>query len=68
MYSKLSTSVENFSDSKIIFSSNLRNQEKIKNIEVLDKNNLLILIEGDNVIRGAIYDIQNNQIIRFIER
>ena len=68
MYLKISTTGTNLLDSAIIFSSQLDFDEKIKNIEVLDKNKLLILIESNDMIKGAIYDVDNNQIIRFINR
>ena len=68
MYLKISTTGKNLLDSAIIFSSQLSDDEKIKNIEVLDKNKLLILIEKNDMIKGAIYDVDNNQIIRFIDR
>ena len=68
MYLKISTTGTNLLDSTIIFSSQLDSDEKIKNIEVLDKNKLLILIESNERIKGAIYDVDNNQIIRFIDR
>ena len=68
MYLKISTNGQNISDSSIIFSSNLAKDEHIKNIEVIDKKRLLILIEKNNQIRGVIYDSDQNQIIRIIER
>ena len=68
MYLKISTNGQNISDSSIIFSSNLAKDELIKNIEVIDKKRLLILIEKNNQIKGAIYDSDKNQIIRIIER
>ena len=68
MYLKISTTGTNLPDSPMIFSSQLDNDEKIKNIEVLDKNKLLILIESNDRIKAAIYDIDNNQIFRFIDR
>ena len=68
MYLKISTNGQNISDSSIIFTSNLSNDEHIKNIEVIDKKRLLILIEKNNQIKGAIYDSDKNQIIRIIER
>ena len=68
MYLKISTTGKNLLDSTIIFSSQLDDDEKIKNIEVLDKNKLLIIIDKNDMIKGAIYDIDNNQIIRFIGR
>ena len=68
MYLKISTTGTKLLDSAIIFSSQLDVEEKIKNIEVLDKSKLLILIEKNDMIKGAIYDVDNNQIIRFIDR
>ena len=68
MYLKISTNGQNISDSSIIFSSNLAKDEFIKNIEVIDKKRLLILIEKNNQIRGLIYDSDQNQIIKVIER
>ena len=68
MYLKISTSSNNLINTSYIFSTKLNNNEKILNIEVIDKNKLLILIESADNIKGAIYDIENNKIIRFIER
>ena len=68
MYLKISKSSNNLINTPYIFSTKLNNNEKILNIEVIDKNKLLILIERADNIKGAIYDIENNKIIRFIER
>ena len=68
MYLKISTSSNNLINTPHIFSTKLNNNEKILNIEVIDKNKLLVLIESADNIKGAIYDIENNKIIRFIER
>ena len=68
MYLKISTSSNNLINTPNIFSAKLNNNEKIMNIEVIDKNKLLILIESTDNIKGAIYDIENNIIISFIER
>ena len=68
MYLKISITGKNISNTADIFSSQLSDNEKIKDIEVLDKNKLLILIEKNKMIKGAIYDVKNNQIIRFIDR
>ena len=68
MYLKISISSSNFSKSTVFFSSNLLKDEKIDNIEVIDKENLLILINKQNNLRGAIYNIKKNEIIRFIDR
>ena len=68
MYLKISKSSNNLINTPYIFSTKLNNNEKILNIEIIDKNKLLILIESADNIKGAIYDIENNKIIRFIER
>ncbi len=68
MYLKISTKDIKLSNSTFVFSANLEDNEKIKNIEVLDKNKILILIERNELLIGAIYDSDKNQIIRFIER
>ena len=68
IYLKISTSSKKFINIPQIFSAKLNNSEKIVNIEVIDKNKLLILIESADNIKGAIYDIEKNNIIGFIER
>jgi len=68
MYLKISKSSNNLINTPYIFSTKLNNNEKILNIEVIDKNKLLILIESADNIKGEIYDIENNKIIRLIER
>jgi hypothetical protein len=68
MYLKISTPGKNSANSSIIFSFKLTDGEKIKNIEVLDKDKLLILIETNDKLKSAIYDVNKNQIIRIIER
>ena len=68
MYLKISTSSSNLINTPNFFSAKLNNNEKIINIEVIDKKKLLVLIESADNIKGAIYDIENNKIISFIER
>ena len=68
MYLKISIPVNKLENSSIIFSSKLTDGEKIKNIEVLDKDKLLILIETKDKLKGVIYDVNKNKIIRIIER
>jgi len=68
MYLKISTKDINLSNSELVFSVNLDDNEKIKSIEVLDKNKILIVIEKNDLIIGAIYDTNKNKILRFIER
>ena len=68
MYSKISPSSSNQSLSSIKFSAKLSQNENIKNIQVLEKDKLLILIEDNVKIRAIIYDVSNNLIIREIVR
>ena len=68
MYLKISIYDKDISNLSINFSSNLEEDQKIKNIKILDKNRLLILIESDSTTKGAIYNIKKNKIIRFIGR
>ena len=68
MYFKISTSANNIEELPTLFSAKLLKNENIKNIEVLDKNTLLILIEKEGNIRGVIYDIKKNQIMNLIDK
>jgi len=68
MYLKISTSDTNLTKSVTIYSNILMQDEKIKNIEVIDNKRLLIVIESKDNIKGAIYNIENNQVITLIDR
>ena len=68
MYSKISTSSNNSIKSFDFYSSNLLENEKIINIEVIDKQHILILIDMGIDVKAGIYNIRKNEIIRFIDR
>ena len=68
MYLKISTPDKQLSKLPIYFSALLEDEEKIKNIEVINKEKILILIESKDNMRGLIYEINNNQVIREINR
>ena len=68
MYSKISISEKKISNIEVDFSINLKTDEKIKNIEVINSNKLLILIENKEDLIGLIYDINENKIINKINR
>jgi len=68
MYLKISTPSVSFEESKYNFSLKLLKNEKIKNIEVVNKDNILVLIDYGDGVKGVIYDIKKNKIIRTIER
>ena len=64
----MSVSRVNITDKTINFSNQLIDEEKIKNIEVINKNMLLIIIEENQEIKGIIYDIKANKINRIIAK
>ena len=68
MYLKISKSPNILSKSLDNFSLNLKKEEKIKNMEVIDNENILILIDYKGKIKGYVYNYRKNQIIRFINR
>jgi len=68
MYLKISESTDILIKNPDFFSSNLSKGEKIMNIEVIDKDHILILINKGNDVKAAIYDIKKNKIIRIIDR
>ena len=68
MYLKISKNDNIPLDSPTVFSLQLENIEKIKNIEVMDKDKLLIIIETNIGSKGAIYDVNKNKIISYIDR
>ena len=68
MYLKISTSSQNIENSPVYYSLKLKEDEKIKNIEVLDKNRILVVIENSDNIKGVLYNINTNKVISFIEK
>ena len=46
----------------------LSNEEKIVDIEIIDDNKLLLTIENAGNLKGAIYDINENMILKFIKK
>ena len=46
----------------------LKSYEKVIDIKPIDKNNILIIVNGDELRRGIIYNINSNKIIRNIYR
>ena len=68
MYMKISTN-KNVSDYKNKdYSLELKNNEKIIDIEVINDSSLLIVISNNEDTFGIIYDIKNNNIISNIKR
>ena len=68
MYLKISNSSQSIENSTIYHSLNLKKEEKIINIEVLDKDKILIVVENIDSIKGVLYNINTHKIIGFIEK
>ena len=68
MYLKISTNSKNQDGKLANFYVQLSDNEKIKNIEVIDKNRLLLTIESGDNLKGAIYDINNNKITGYVQK
>ena len=68
MYLKISGNQNNSQHNIKDFSLGLDNNEKIIDIEVLNKNQLLIVISNSVNISGIVYDTKENNIISNIQR
>ena len=68
MYAKISTNSADNQFKDKIFSMNLDKNDKIIDIKVIDEKKLLIIIQNSQIIKGAIYDIKANKIIKIIEK
>ena len=49
-------------------SLNLAKEEKIINMEVIEKNKVLITIKNSDNLQGIIYDTAKNKIVKIIEK
>ena len=67
MYSKISTNSKDMNLDIKNISLNLTNKEEIIDIEVIDKNRLLITINSSDNLKGVIYNIKQNKIVKIIE-
>ena len=68
MYLKISTNSKKQDGKLANFYVQLSANEKIKDIEVIDKNRLLLTIESGDNLKGAIYDINNNKITGYVQK
>ena len=68
IYLKISIASNNSSITNQIILSDLSENEKIIDIEVIDKNRLLVILENSDNIKGAIYDINKKKITAIIDR
>ena len=68
MYSKISTNSKEVTLDLKKISLNLTNKEEIVDIEVIDENRLLVTINSSDNLKGVIYSIKKNKILKIIEK
>ncbi|SVB14490.1 uncharacterized protein METZ01_LOCUS167344 [marine metagenome] len=68
MYSKISTNSKDVTLDPEKITLNLNDKEEIIDIEVIDENRLLITINNSDNLKGVIYHIRQNKILKVIER
>tara|TARA_Y100000590_G_scaffold415595_1_gene513523 strand:- start:72 stop:359 length:288 start_codon:yes stop_codon:yes gene_type:complete len=68
MYLKISKNPNNTIYSKDLISLDLKEDEKITSIQVIDQNRLLITIQNPSILKGAIYNIERKKIEEYIDK
>ena len=68
MYLKISTNSENMILNPENISLNLKKEEKIVDIRIIDENRLLIIIKNSSTLKGAVYNIKQKKISEFINK
>ena len=68
LYSKISNTQVLSTDEINNYSLNLNKTEKIEDIEIIDKNNVLVLISDDDQSYLIMYNLKKNKIISKIGR
>ena len=68
MYSKILTDSEDVTLDPKKISLNLNDIEEIIDIEIIDENRLLITINNSDSLKGVIYNIKQNKILKIIEK
>ena len=67
-YSKISNN-QKLSDNDVLnFSLNLKSSENIKDIKIIDQNNVLIVISDNDQSYFIMYNLKNNKIVSRIGR
>ncbi len=66
MYSKILTDSEDVTLDPKKITLNLNDKEEIIDIEVIDENRLLITINSSDSLKGVIYHIKQNKILKII--
>ena len=68
MYSKILTDSKDITLDPKKITLNLNDKEEIVNIEIIDENRLLITINSSNNLKGVIYNIKQNKILKIIDK
>ena len=67
-YSKISINQKLSNDDVLNFSLNLKSSENIKDIKIIDQNNVLIVISDNDQLYLIMYNLKNNKIVSKIGR
>ena len=68
MYSKILTDSKDITLDPKKITLNLNDKEEIIDIEIIDENRLLITINNSDSLKGVIYNIKQNKILKIIEK
>ena len=68
MYSTILTDSKDITLDPKKITLNLNDKEEIIDIEIIDENRLLITINNSDSLKGVIYNIKQNQILKIIEK
>ena len=67
-YSKISNNQKISNNDVLNFSLNLKSSENIKDIKIIDQNNVLIVISNNDQLYLIMYNLKNNKIVSKIGR
>ena len=67
-YSKISNNQKISNNDVLNYSLNLKNSENIKDIKIIDQNNVLIVISDNDQLYLIMYNLKNNKIVSKIGR
>lgn len=67
-YSKISNNQKISNNDVLNFSLNLKSSENIKDIKMIDQNNVLIVISDNDQLYLIMYNLKNNKIVSKIGR
>ena len=68
MYSKILTDSKDITLDPKKITLNLNDKEEIIDIEIIDENRLLITINSSDSLKGVIYNIKQNKILKIVEK